>query len=590
MSNCIDTTKTNKKNKCHKKKNMCVNRNYRDKNEELAARMMYVKKILYGEPVHPVLENENEKKYQKYNYNGSFHKGLAHNLRDGRLESTQEYEEMIEAINTDDQKKLENCELAKDAQVKMVNPLSSLCTILSGATQGVMKLKVCPWLFSDTGAAEMVELYSKALARDVPFIEYETNPLISHLLGNRYMNQFEVLEYLEDSPSSISKPFTPKTIFRGNTHGDLYGPYISQLLLLNYVAGGLNIPQKYATPPTKVEAISEHIRVEWGINLEETINLQNCNLNLLPPQTPSNKFTHKYVHSGRSLAEMVHNDAAYQFYYQASLVLSALGVRANPGWPVYKNQSNFITCGGPVSLLCSLAEITECALKHGWYWKWQHYRKLRPEAFGLWTHDVKSGLVPNKDNFDISNVLLNNDVLNDIFNANNEWDSNANSYTLPLAFREGSPCHPSYIAGHAILSGACATVLKIHIDGEQKWNTLPGVISGAMSGIPNAVVQANSDGSSLVTYDGYTSNMTVGSEINKLASNVAFGRNWAGIHYRTDGTQGMILGESIAIRCMEDMLSTMVENNTNGTIPEITFRKFDGNLYTIKPTTCLLKN
>jgi len=30
----------------------------------------------------------------------------------------------------------------------------------------------------------------------------------------------------------------------------------------------------------------------------------------------------------------------------------------------------------------------------------------------------------------------------------------------------------------------------------------------------------------------------------------------------------------------------MVENNMNGSIPEITFRKFDGTMYTVKPTIC----
>jgi hypothetical protein len=40
---------------------------------------------------------------------------------------------------------------------------------------------------------------------------------------------------------------------------------------------------------------------------------------------------------------------------------------------------------------------------------------------------------------------------------------------------------------------------------------------------------------------------------------------------------------------MEDFLSSTVENNLDGTVPHITFRKFDGTLTTIKPTICNCK-
>lgn len=80
--------------------------------------------------------------------------------------------------------------------------------------------------------------------------------------------------------------------------------------------------------------------------------------------------------------------------------------------------------------------------------------------------------------------------------------------------------------------------------------------------------------------------MTIYGEINKLASNVAIGRNWAGIHYRTDAVQGILLGEQVAIKFMEDQMSTCVENNLNNTPPQITFRKFNGELYTLKATIC----
>lgn len=576
--------------KCHNDPTMnCVHRNFRDHTPKLGILLSAIKQETLGSPIKPTVENHDEKKYKDYNYNGSFHKGLQHNLVDGRLVSSKDYETMKNAIIVDNQKILENIPLAQNSTLKITNPLASLCSLIIGATQGVLKIEDTPGLSSKTGASEMVELYAQAIARDVPFLEYPANLIINQLLGNQYLNNISVLRNLKYVPANPSNPFIPETIFRGDNYGDLRGPYISQLLLLNFTAGALKSPQLYLVPPTRINAINEGFRVEWGINLTETINIQNGNLALLPPPIPANKLVPRYVYSGRSLAEVVHNDTVYQFYYQAALILSNLGVQANPTWPLYQNQGSFVTNNGQSTLLCTLGDIAGTALKHGWYWKWQHFRKLRPEVFALWIHDIKAGIVTNKNNFDISGIVLENNVLKDIFDINNSILPGSNSYTLPQTYREGSPLHPAYISGHAILSGACATILKIFFNGDQLWTSVPGVISGILSGIPENLVLANIDGTQLIPYLGDTSKIDVGSEINKLAFNIAMGRNWAGIHYRSDASQGISLGEQVAIHYMEDILSTMVENNSSGTIPEITFRKFNGLLTTIKPTLCLNK-
>jgi len=46
--------------------------------------------------------------------------------------------------------------------------------------------------------------------------------------------------------------------------------------------------------------------------------------------------------------------------------------------------------------------------------------------------------------------------------------------------------------------------------------------------------------------------MTVGSELNKLAGNIAIGRNAAGVHWRTDYDQALLMGEEIAIRILQE--------------------------------------
>ena len=109
------------------------------------------------------------------------------------------------------------------------------------------------------------------------------------------------------------------------------------------------------------------------------------------------------------------------------------------------------------------------------------------------------------------------------------------SYLLPMAFPEGSPTHPSYGAGHATVAGACVTVLKAFFDESFV--------------IPNPV-EASRDGLSLQPYSGTP--LTVGGELNKLASNVATGRNIAGVHWRSDAIESLKLGEEVAIRYLRE--------------------------------------
>ena len=85
------------------------------------------------------------------------------------------------------------------------------------------------------------------------------------------------------------------------------------------------------------------------------------------------------------------------------------------------------------------------------------------------------------------------------------------------------------------------------------------------------------DGDQLTMYTGSdTAAMTVHTELNKLASNCALGRNMAGVHYRADGDYGLDLGEKIAIQYYLDYLSRQTEP-----YGPITFTKFNGDTFTI---------
>jgi hypothetical protein len=91
--------------------------------------------------------------------------------------------------------------------------------------------------------------------------------------------------------------------------------------------------------------------------------------------------------------------------------------------------------------------------------------------------------------------------------------------------------------------------------------------------IPNPVV-ASDDGLSLLPYTGPS--LTVGGELNKLASNVSLGRDAAGVHYRSDGIEGLKLGEAVALSILRDMAALYHEE-----FPGFTLTRFDGTPITI---------
>jgi membrane-associated phospholipid phosphatase len=103
--------------------------------------------------------------------------------------------------------------------------------------------------------------------------------------------------------------------------------------------------------------------------------------------------------------------------------------------------------------------------------------------------------------------------------------------------------HPSYPAGHATVAGACSAVLKAFFD---------------ESGLITDCVMASADGLSLMPCHGLA--LLVGGEINKLVLNIAMGRNFAGIHYRSDAEAGFLLGEEVAITMLQDLVHTFNED------------------------------
>jgi hypothetical protein len=321
--------------------NNCKNRNFIDYNDVLRCKLG---ELQYDTPSGIPCQNEEEIKYKCYHYNGEFHKSLTHCNVTGKLKYDRDYKKMVSGILHNDQQLLASVPLNPGSQMVLVDPLASLASALIGAPQTSLFLSEPPKLSSANAGADMVENYCMCLARDVSFTDYPTDLTISKLLDSSHMNSPTVLSNLLYKPIGT---FGYKTLFRGISNEELVGPYVSQLLLLNIPMGDLVVQQKYKSLASRSTAIG---RVEWGVNRTETIDIENGLISSLPPLNPGD-VSHKYIYNGRSLAEAAHNDAAYQYYYQAGQLLAKLGALPNPGFPVYPNQSSFITGNGLPDIL-----------------------------------------------------------------------------------------------------------------------------------------------------------------------------------------------------------------------------------------------
>jgi hypothetical protein len=430
-------------------------------------------------------------------------------------------------------------------QMKLVNPCSASCFSLQGADSHHLTIPAAPPVQSSWAAGEMVELYWMALARDVAFTDYAGNSVTQAAASE--LNALTIFR----GPKA-SGVVTPATLFRGFTAGDLRGPYLSQFLLKPVPFGVQYVEQHMRTVQSGSDFLTGY--TDW---LSAQNGVQPAHGNAFDP-------VRRYIRNGRDLGQWVHIDVLYQAYFNAMLIMmtspdasdpvtgGGMGVPLNPGNPYLKsmNQTGFGTFGPP-AIATAVAEIATGALKAVWYQKWLVHRRLRPEAYGGLVHNTLSAarIYP-----------LHADVLKSRAAASVKMLHG--TYLLPTAFPEGCPLHPSYGAGHATVAGAAVTILKAVFDE----NFL----------IPNPVVPS-ADGLTLLPYTGPdASSLTVGSELDKLASNIALGRNFAGVHWRSDYEESLKLGEAYAISVLQDQRLTYREPFAG-----FTFTKFDGTRVTV---------
>jgi len=454
---------------------------------------------------------------------GCFTKGLPQN-RFGEVEPGA-YAALLSAIKSGKHADFER--IPRGGGRKLNNPQSAFAFHLEGGDPHTFDIPPAPSITSPIAAKETSELYWQALCRDVPFSSYDKSADVG--------------------AAAKDLDATPQTVFRGPTKGDSAGPYVSQFLLKPIPYGSGKIEQRYRAPVEQSDFITTF--AEWS-------QIQSG----FPPwRKASYDPTPRYIRNGRDLAEYAHYDFAYQAYLGAALILANSGPSSVLNCNQFKGSGNpyrystveeGFTTFGPAEAVDWLGRVTTLALKAAYCQKWMVHRRLRPEALGGLIQKTRAGIRP----YPIHSSLLESGAVDAVF-------SRMGSYLLPQAYPEGCPLHPSYPAGHAAIAGACSTVLKACFDGEM---LLPGC------------VEPDAEGLKLIMCSKYSP--TVGDEINKLAFNVAMGRNWAGIHYRSDAIAGLQLGEEVGISVLQDLACTYTED-----FKGFSFKRFDGTNVHVMP-------
>jgi hypothetical protein len=532
--------------------------------------------------------NNDEVNYPTQLLVGNFSKSLKHDsLGDPDPGS---YATLLRALESRDPADFEEIILASPTALKLTNPQTGLTFDLEGPDAQEITLPPAPRFDSQVAANEAGELYWMGLARDVPFISYGSDTTIAAAIDslNSEFPQF-----------GGTAPVTAQNVFRGIYPGEQVGPYVSQFLLKGNVdtrkldGEGLDADEGFISYGSRT--IDQRLRpAKPGrdfIGVFSTwLDVQNG-----VDRRGLDEFdtVRRFIHTLRDGTTLVHFDQVLDSYYNTAWILmsepagnqlssaSATGRpqidlefpkdQGNPYDPPgtamdSRTQVGFATFG-PTHLLQTLGEVFNRALRAVWFQKWFVHRRLRPEEYGGRVHNHITGARTYPLHSSIVNSLTSGGLAPYVGQTGERWPY---GYLLMQAYPEGAPTHPAYGAGHATGSGALVTILKAFFD-----ESTP---------IENPL-QASADGLTLVAYTGADAGqMTVGGELNKLAGNIALFRNAAGVHWRSDYTESLPLGEAIAIGLLQEMSLGFNEDDAYFQLTKFdgtTIRIFDGKVVVV---------
>ena len=460
------------------------------------------------------------------NYINSYSKGLPHD-ENGEV-NTAAYDLMLRAIDSGKSTDFEIIPKGVAGGFGLRNPLAAYTYLMEGKDPHSFSMPAAPAFSSAWQASDAIEVMWQALTRDVPFSDYATSPLIAEAVAD--MNTMS-----DYRGARVDNVITSQSLFRGVGPGETTGPYISQFLLMQVPYGATEIEQKYNVPV----AGNDHLS-----NYQEWLHIQQGG-----KPTGLTKVTYedepRYLYNGRSMAQFVLKDFVNQAYLNAAQIMRKFGSAAYDKNDPYKGSEQARSpLFGNNHAVDLLSRVSMSSQNVAWFQKWLVHRRARPEVFfgRVHNHITKASVT-----YPLHEDVLSSSSLQKVNEANG-------TYLLPTATPKGSPLHPTYPAGHSVMAGAAVTMLKAFFNGEYV--------------IPNPVVTSH-DGKTLLPYDGAP--LTIEGELNKLASNISLGRDIAGVHYRTDGDLGIVLGEEFAISVLRELVKTYREK-----FDGFSFNRFDG--------------
>ncbi|MEM6449958.1 MAG: vanadium-dependent haloperoxidase [Cyanobacteria bacterium P01_D01_bin.105] len=592
-----------------------MNKNRRESAYQTRLTAAYVAK-LREHPSHK--DNGDEYKYAGTNYAMSFTKGLEHSDEHGLVKKKEDFEAFrkaiddgfIDAFTTD----------VKPGPVDPKNgrrdweaPTAGFVYDLEGPDAQAVTMLPAPALGSEELAYEMAEVYELALLRDVPLTEFagETtnNPLIKDSLDRLNALPYDIKE--DSNRIRVKDPrrprtttnnngkLDPQTLFRGSSPGVEAGPYLSQFMLIgneqpgyDSVAcgfvqyGAITIDQRVliAKPEDYLTEKCEWLKAQNGEDLRNNKELFSS-IEKDPKEDDPKKSTvpRRFITFPRDLATYVHDDALYEAYLNACLILLSMKAPLDPAFgnlsgevplmqegqcPVLRTTVGFALYGGP-HILTLVTEVATRALKAVRYQKFNNHIRLRPEA--LAARVEYAGCIENAfPSVGKPFTKLAEDISATVAAICDKNESN--TALLPMAFQEGSPMHPAYGAGHATVAGACVTILKAFFDTNAVFVRRDGhdIFASEQEGDCPVQYVPDENGEKL-TPSHKCDLLTLEGELNKLAANISIGRNMAGVHYYSDYYDSLRMGEEIAIGMLEEQSLCYPKDAF-----KLTLRTFDG--------------
>src|SRR5437867_2796784 len=228
---------------------------------------------------------------------GNYSKGLPHNNKGEVILSA--YNKMLKALSSGDPADFERIPL--DLGRKLTSPQAGLAFDLEGPDSHHVSIPPAPRIDSALLASEGAELYWMALARDVSFLDYGTDPTIAAAAA-------DLAGFSDFNGPKEGDAVTPNTIFRGVTTGDLIGPYISQFMYLPVPYGPQEITQRNATVLAGRDYMTDF--ATW-LSVQRRSD---------PSGTDQVDSVPRFLRNLRDLTAYVHMDALYQAYLNACLI------------------------------------------------------------------------------------------------------------------------------------------------------------------------------------------------------------------------------------------------------------------------------